>query len=400
MTPPRFSPDRAAGLDRLARFVPQAGRAYAARRNHDLEGHPHVSGLSPWIRHRLVTEAEVIAATLGKHSADAAEKFIQEVFWRSYWKGWLELRPGVWHDYRREVGHGLDRIATESGLRADWQAACRGETGIDAFDHWARELVDTGWLHNHARMWFASIWIFTLRLPWALGADFFLRHLLDGDPASNTLGWRWVAGIQTRGKIYLAQADNIARYTDGRFRPQGLARSAQPLDSPPPPAPRALPAAAGWHADRPAGLLLTEEDLTTGWLADRGLRPRAVATLACAAGRSALEVAPGVHAFTRGALEDATARQEAPGTACADPAAVVAWARAEGLAQIVTPWAPTGPAATALETLEAALAPHAIALVRARLGWDSRAWPHATHGFFRFRAQIPQLLRAADLAAA
>ena len=60
-------------------------------------------------------------------------------------------------------------------------------TGIEGFDDWARELVDTGYMHNHARMWFASIWIFTLRLPWALGADFFLRHLLDADAASNTL---------------------------------------------------------------------------------------------------------------------------------------------------------------------------------------------------------------------
>jgi deoxyribodipyrimidine photo-lyase len=65
-----------------------------------------------------------------------------------------------------------------------------------------QELVETGYLHNHARMWFASIWIFTLRLPWELGADFFLRHLLDGDAASNTLSWRWVAGLHTKGKHY------------------------------------------------------------------------------------------------------------------------------------------------------------------------------------------------------
>ena len=98
-----------------------------------------------------------------------------------------------------------------------------GATGIDCFDAWARELVATGYLHNHARMWFASIWIFTLRLPWELGADFFLRHLIDGDPASNTLSWRWVAGLQTAGKTYLATAENIARFTGGRFAPQGLA---------------------------------------------------------------------------------------------------------------------------------------------------------------------------------
>ena len=67
-----------------------------------------------------------------------------------------------------------------------------------------KELKETNYLHNHARMWFASIWIFTLDLPWQLGAEFFMKHLYDGDAASNTLGWRWVAGIQTQGKNYLA----------------------------------------------------------------------------------------------------------------------------------------------------------------------------------------------------
>ena len=78
-------------------------------------------------------------------------------------------------------------------------------------------------------MWFASIWIFTLRLPWALGADFFLRHLIDADAASNTLSWRWGAGLQTVGKTYLARTENIARYTNGRFAPRGLAHDGTQL---------------------------------------------------------------------------------------------------------------------------------------------------------------------------
>ncbi len=86
-------------------------------------------------------------------------------------------------------------------MRARWEQATTGRTGLACFDAWARELLDVGYLHNPARMWFASLWIFTLELPWALGADFFLRHLLDGDPASNTLSWRWVGGLQTPGKI-------------------------------------------------------------------------------------------------------------------------------------------------------------------------------------------------------
>jgi len=79
-------------------------------------------------------------------------------------------------------------------------------------------------------MWFASIWIFTLELPWQLGADFFLRQLLDGDPASNTLSWRWVAGLQTVGKTSLATTQNIEFATEGRFRPRGLATHAIAVD--------------------------------------------------------------------------------------------------------------------------------------------------------------------------
>ena len=229
-----FPATRTAALERLSRFVPHAGADYARMRNHDFGagGHRHVSTLSPYLRHRLLTETEVLEAVLGRHSPQAAEKFVQEVYWRSYWKGWLEQRPAVWEMYRSGLTAALDQVQTQSGLRRAWADACGGQTGIDAFDHWAQELRQTGYLHNHARMWFASIWIFTLRLPWELGADFFMRHLLDGDTASNTLGWRWVAGLQTRGKTYLARPDNIETYTDGRFRPKGLASVAIPLDGP------------------------------------------------------------------------------------------------------------------------------------------------------------------------
>jgi deoxyribodipyrimidine photo-lyase len=173
--------------------------------------------LSPYLRRRMITEREVVEEVLKHHAPEAADKFIQEVFWRTYWKGWLEMRPAIWEHYLSE------REAALANLPEGYQAAIEGRTGIDGFDDWARDLVETGWLHNHARMWFASIWIFTLKLPWVLGADFFYRHLIDADPASNTLSWRWVAGLHTKGKTYLARPENIEKFTKGRFRPTNLA---------------------------------------------------------------------------------------------------------------------------------------------------------------------------------
>ena len=386
---------RTHALERLRRFVPVAGRDYAARRNFDLgpQGHPHVSGLSPYMRHRLITESEVLAAVLGRHSAIAAEKFIQEVVWRTYWKGWLEMRPQVWADYRA----GLARVLADGRHDDRLAAATAGQTGIDCFDAWMRELVATGYLHNHARMWMASIWIFTLRLPWEAGADLFMRHLLDGDPASNTLSWRWVAGLQTPGKHYLARPDNIVRYTEGRFAPKGLVSDAAPLSGPPHPTRRALPADARPDPDLPTGILLTEEDLSPGFLFDDHPGPiLGHAALITVAGRSPLPVAQPVVAFTQEAMADARARWSgrmgAPGPLSDDPAAITAWALDLGLAQVVTAYAPTGPAAHAVGVLDAMLAEVGIALIRRIRPYDQAAWPHASAGFFRFKDHIPTLI--------
>ena len=389
-----FPPTRTEALRRLAAFLPNTGRDYAAKRNYDLPGHPHVSGLSPYIRHRLITEDEVLEAVLGRFSPSTAEKFIQEVYWRTYWKGWLEMRPGVWLDYKTGLNAALNRIHTESGLRNEWEAACAGETGIDCFDHWAHELATTGYLHNHARMWFASIWCFTLRLPWQLGADFFLRHLLDGDAASNTLGWRWVAGLQTPGKTYTATASNIAKYTEGRFNPlHQLANQTAPVEGLPNPTRVPAPQSDPWDPSKRTGLLLTEDDLSPGFLFAHGLQPAATAVLLGAANRSPLKTAPHVIAFTEAAAEDATQRfadrlgpTSGPFT---DAETTATWARDTKLEQIVLPYAPVGPAADLIAQLRQRLDIPVAQVIRPS---DARAWPHATHGFFRFKDKIPRLL--------
>jgi deoxyribodipyrimidine photo-lyase len=388
---------RTEALARLSRFVPHAGRDYAARRNYDLPdaGHPHVSQLSPYLRHRLITEDEVLSAVLGRFSLKGAEKFVQEVCWRSYWKGWLEMRPAVWTSYRRNLDACLD--SADAALAGRLAAAEEGRTGIDCFDAWARELVTTGYLHNHARMWFASIWIFTLRLPWAAGADFFLRNLLDGDPASNTLGWRWVAGLQTRGKHYIARASNIARYTEGRFSPEGLVTDAEPLEGPPHPERRPAPQGDTPTPGARTGVVLTEDDLSPGFVLDRlDAAPVAHAALVSVDRRSPRGAADHVRRFTHDAVEDARARWSdrlgGAGPIAADPKAIADWARAAHLQQVVTPYAPIGAAAEALDRLDASLAGDQIRLCRVMRDWDDAAWPHATHGFFRFKEKIPELI--------
>ena len=404
MTIGSWHPSRAAALRRLDRFVPHAGRAYAGLRNYDRGPGQHrdVSTLSPWIRHRLILEQEVVSAVLARHGFAAAEKYVQEVFWRTYCKGWLELRPAVWDDYRAAVRSRLAALEEDQRPLDRWQEATTGKTGIACFDAWSQELVATGYLHNHARMWFASIWIFTLELPWELGADFFLRHLLDGDPASNTLSWRWVAGLQTRGKTYLARPENIERFTAGRFKAvRGLSNTARPLEGPLPPPPIAPPQPLQWERSVATGLLLTEEDLNPESLFTPPGPYRGIAALIATGRRSPLGPAAPVSAFAEGAVGDALSRLKdwADGTVpvVADSeggAEIVDWARALDLRQVVTAYAPVGPTAEALRACSEVLGKQGIRLIPVLRRWDHLAWPHATRGFFPFREKIPAILGA------
>ena len=212
-------------VSKLKHFIESDLSQYAKDRNYDygIDKRNNVSMLSKFISHRIISEYYIVEKVLEKYKLTKSEKYIQEVFWRVYWKGWLEHRPDVWNDY-------VD-FNSSSINKKDLEQAYKGTTNIDCFNDWVNELKTTNYLHNHTRMWFASIWIFTLGLPWQLGANFFMHHLYDGDPASNTLSWRWVAGIQTIGKNYLATSSNIAKYTAGKYRPNNIIEDAEPLTS-------------------------------------------------------------------------------------------------------------------------------------------------------------------------
>jgi deoxyribodipyrimidine photo-lyase len=399
--PPKFTATRAEGLARMERFVPAMGQRYASGRNYDRGPGQHkaVSVLSPYIRRRLVTEAEVVTAALAAHGPEGAEKFVQEVIWRSYFKGWLERRPQVWTSYRQGLEADLAALDRDRRLRRDVDRAMDGQTGLACMDAWAEELVETGYLHNHARMWFASIWIFTLGLPWRLGADFFYRHLVDGDAASNTLGWRWVAGLHTRGKPYHAQAWNIATFTGQRFTPRDsdLAEVSQGLETTEPDGlPPLLPLRPIRSPDKgqPTALLLTDEDCRIEAFDLSGLPIVAAATLSASHLRSPLPVAEAVATFESEALADTAARVGvAPVSLRADdPAGLARWAMSVGATQIATPYVTQGPLKDWMDAAAPALAAKGIVLAEWQRDWDSTIWPHASAGFFKVKQKIPQIL--------
>jgi deoxyribodipyrimidine photo-lyase len=375
---------RAEALTAWQQYLPHV-RLYGSRRNHVIEGHPHVSRLSVALRHRVISEDEIISDTLRHFPFAPVEKWLQEICWRRYWKGWLEMRPDVWHSWRRRVAELRQSLPAEVLEKADAVAA--GKSGVACMDAFARELIETGYLHNHARMWWASFWIHAEKLPWELGADVFFRHLHDADAASNTLSWRWVAGLQTPGKTYLVRLDNLKKYlapglltnlqgaerlADGAVTPQIAREHADLTKSSLPAYPQSLP-----PLSPRCGLWLHADDLLPeiGPLSE--LKPVSIAVIHS----SALTPA------ARAALDDSIARAEAHyacKVALVTVEEIAAWSRAHQLTEVVA-FAPfVGPEQELLEKFSPSLVSLGIPLTLLRRASDARAFSYAGSGFFPF----------------
>lgn len=385
---------RAEALTRLDAFIPTAG-LYARDRNHVKPGHPSVSLLSPAIRHRLITEDEVVSAVLQAHSFSRVEKFIQEVYWRRYWKSWLSLRPEVWSDYLKD----LDAMEDHPAVRRIEEC----QTGNPVIDHFANELVCTGYLHNHARMWFAAWWVHQARLPWQSGARFFFRHLLDGDPASNTLSWRWVAGLQTPGKTYLARRSNLEKYLAPELL-VSLSAGLTAFENPQALQPQILVKAPITRKDHPpdrpdpslaTGLWIHEEDLA---VETSSLGRQSFASIAVTADLESWnrnQFPPAKRQWLCDALQDASTRAE---LAWKTPTsleihlphanALIRWAKFINLQQIVAMHPEVGPLDDSLPALRATLAGQGIRLVLADRPEDLRNRPFAIGGFFQFWERV------------
>ena len=194
-----FMPSRQAALARIGAVHPGD---YARSRN-ALQG--AVTGLSPYITHGFISLPEVLAGVTAEHALDAQHKFVYELGWREYFRHVWQFRGADIFDSLHE---GLLPQACYAGLLPS--DIREGATGVPVIDMAVRTLYETGYLHNHARMWLASYVVHIRKVHWRVAADWLYAHLLDGDLASNHLSWQWVAGTGS-SKPYLLKLINFGR---------------------------------------------------------------------------------------------------------------------------------------------------------------------------------------------
>jgi deoxyribodipyrimidine photo-lyase len=185
--------------------------AYAKTRNF-LTG--DVTKLSPYIRHGVLSLREIREYILQRvKNPDDVNKLINELAWRDYWQRlYIKLGNGIWENQEEyKTGYKTTNYAPQ--LPAD---ISNGTTGLFCIDKFSQELQQTGYLHNHIRMWLAAYIIHWRHIQWQVGAKWFLQHLLDGDPASNNMSWQWVASTFSH-KPYFFNRENLERYTKGVY---------------------------------------------------------------------------------------------------------------------------------------------------------------------------------------
>ena len=373
----------------LSTFSENSIQKYSQQRNFDYGNNYKngVSGLSMAINRRIISEWHVIKHVLKIHPYERIEKFIQEVCWRTYWKGYLEHYPSIWDNYVNDV----ENLET---LKLDqlYKSAVRGETGIECFDFWVLTLKDKGYLHNHARMWFSSIWIHTFKLPWQLGANIFLENLIDGDPASNTLSWRWVAGLHTKGKCYLANAENIKKFTGGQFYPVNQLSTYPHLTEESEHSP---PQELKLKDSKSKGIkcfLVHESDLSIGRI------PKSDVLLVQKSPLKSVKRSRLVENFIANALksfqDDFTNKHETELILIdlEDDKMIKETLKRKGINSVHTYYPSIGFINDQLKKIES----KGYKLEFMHTDWDKTFWPHTSKGFFKLKSKIPKLLRQLD----
>ncbi len=374
-----FPTTRSKLIKNLINFSEKELLSYSKKRNFDF-GTPHknVSKLSPYLRTRFISEEEILKIAISKNNIKNIEKFIEEIFWRTYWRGWLESHPWIYDEY---LNIGKDQTLPK-------------KTGIKCFDYWKEELLDTGYLHNHSRMWFASIWIFTLGYSWQSGADFFKRNLLDFCPASNTLGWRWVAGLQTINKPYLAMSDNINYFTNGRFNPIGQLnekvnlnyieqRNGHVL-------PFVKPDKIEFKNFDNLGIILNKNDLTLNYIFDNNQM-----TYDCCV-YSIKHENKLIDDFHKKIIQDIL-KNNKNFEFTENHNQIIDWLIKKKIKQLILPYETVGNTIFNNDKFKNKLKELNIKHIFFLRDWDRNAFPYATKGFFNFKKNIPNLINLANI---
>lgn len=221
--------ERAERLQYIRRLFPQAtgtflsddwpgGRAEALKRLHALDAPAYarnrnfingaVSRLSPYLRHGCLTLSEA-AQFARAQFGESAEKFVFELAWRDYWRR-------VWYQHGDDIFGDIEVPKVAIGNKPLPDFIRQGITGLPCMDGVIRDLMQTGYVHNHARMWFAAYLLHWLKVDWREAADWFENQLLDGDKASNHLSWQWIASTFS-SKPYFFNKTSLARYTGEKY---------------------------------------------------------------------------------------------------------------------------------------------------------------------------------------
>ena len=221
--------DRAERLQYIRRMFPQAigshlgdewrgGRQEAIRRLNTIEIEQYnrnrhflngaVTKLSPYFRYGCLSLKEASDSARYRFGIKA-EKFVYMLAWRDYWRRvWYDLGDGIFSD--------IEDAKVPLGDKPMPDFIRQGITGLPCMDGYIRDLTNDGYVHNHARMWFAAYVVHWLKVDWREAADWFENYLLDGDKASNHLSWQWIASVSS-SKPYFFNKENLARYTGEKY---------------------------------------------------------------------------------------------------------------------------------------------------------------------------------------
>lgn len=186
-------------IERVAQVDPVR---YASTRNF-IDG--AVTYLSPYISRGVLSTKQVLDVVLAAgYSPDKIEKFIQELAWRDYWQQvWVSKKSGINQDLKHP-----QKLASRDGIPIN---IINHQSGIKAIDSGIEDFYKTGYMHNHVRMYVASMVCNVAQCHWKLPAQWMYYHLLDADWASNALSWQWVCGANSQ-KLYYANQENINHY--------------------------------------------------------------------------------------------------------------------------------------------------------------------------------------------